>query len=171
MYTVTSCPFVSRTRATFRSAEFGFFGVVVYTRVHTPRFWGAAMILPWPLRDLRPVVASFLLGRWRPLRTSWFVVGIAAESSDGVRAEGARRRRASRGSGRGSTPEPPTPRPRCPPRPPFPPPRRSRRRWERLTAATPPSASRAPRGPQRARTSAHSAGARPPPAPGIQGRA
>jgi len=23
--------------ATFRSAEFGFFGVVVYTRVHTPR--------------------------------------------------------------------------------------------------------------------------------------
>ena len=34
-------PFVSRTRATFRSAEFGFFGVVVYTRVQTPRFCGA----------------------------------------------------------------------------------------------------------------------------------
>jgi hypothetical protein len=33
-------PFVNRTRATFRSAELGFFGVVVYTRVHTPRFWG-----------------------------------------------------------------------------------------------------------------------------------
>jgi hypothetical protein len=33
-------PLTSRTRATFRSAEFGFFGVVVYTRVHTPRFWG-----------------------------------------------------------------------------------------------------------------------------------
>jgi hypothetical protein len=29
MYAVTSKPFVSRTRATFRSAEFGFFGVVV----------------------------------------------------------------------------------------------------------------------------------------------
>jgi len=26
---VTSIPFVSRTRATFRKAEFGFFGVVV----------------------------------------------------------------------------------------------------------------------------------------------
>ena len=34
-------PLVSRTRATLRSAEFGFFGVFVYTRVHTPRRWGA----------------------------------------------------------------------------------------------------------------------------------
>ena len=33
-------PLVSRTRATLRSAEFGFFGVVVYTRVQTPRFCG-----------------------------------------------------------------------------------------------------------------------------------
>jgi hypothetical protein len=33
-------PFVSRTRATLRSAEFGFFGVDVYTRVQTPRFCG-----------------------------------------------------------------------------------------------------------------------------------
>jgi hypothetical protein len=38
MYVVTSMPLVNRTRATFRSAEFGFFGVVVYTRVQTPRF-------------------------------------------------------------------------------------------------------------------------------------
>jgi len=29
MYDVTSMPLVSRTRATLRSAEFGFFGVVV----------------------------------------------------------------------------------------------------------------------------------------------
>jgi hypothetical protein len=29
MYAPTSMPFVSRTRATLRSAEFGFFGVVV----------------------------------------------------------------------------------------------------------------------------------------------
>jgi hypothetical protein len=29
MYAVTSEPLVSRTRATLRSAEFGFFGVVV----------------------------------------------------------------------------------------------------------------------------------------------
>ena len=40
MYTVTSRPLVSRTLATFRSAEFGFLGVVVYTRRQTPRFWG-----------------------------------------------------------------------------------------------------------------------------------
>ena len=40
MYAVTSMPEVSRTRATLRSAEFGFFGVVVKTRVHTPRRCG-----------------------------------------------------------------------------------------------------------------------------------
>ena len=40
MYAVTSMPFVSRTRATLRSAEFGFFGVEVNTRTQTPRFWG-----------------------------------------------------------------------------------------------------------------------------------
>ena len=39
---MTSKPFVRRTLATLRSAEFGFFGVVVYTRVHTPRFCGLA---------------------------------------------------------------------------------------------------------------------------------
>jgi len=37
---VTSIPLVNRTLATFRRAEFGFFGVEVYTRVHTPRFCG-----------------------------------------------------------------------------------------------------------------------------------
>jgi hypothetical protein len=40
MYAVTSMPFVRRTRATLRSAEFGFFGVDVKTLTHTPRFWG-----------------------------------------------------------------------------------------------------------------------------------
>jgi hypothetical protein len=40
MYVVTSIPLVNRTRATLRSAEFGFFGVWVYTRVQTPRFCG-----------------------------------------------------------------------------------------------------------------------------------
>jgi hypothetical protein len=33
-------PFVRRTRATFRNAELGFFGVVVYTRMQTPRRCG-----------------------------------------------------------------------------------------------------------------------------------
>ena len=40
MYVVTSIPFVSRTRAILRSAEFGFFGVVVLTWVQTPRRCG-----------------------------------------------------------------------------------------------------------------------------------
>src|SRR6516164_10818190 len=40
IYVVTSTALVKRTRATFRSAEFGFFGVCVYTRMQTPRFSG-----------------------------------------------------------------------------------------------------------------------------------
>src|SRR5918992_4234493 len=76
MYAVTSIWLVRRTRATLRSAEFGFFGVVVYTRVQTPRRWGAAMrfLRPWP--DLRPGVETFFLGRRRPLRTSWLMLGM-----------------------------------------------------------------------------------------------
>src|SRR5215217_4307897 len=65
-----------RTRATLRSAEFGFFGVVVYTRVHTPRRCGAATFFLRPLPDLRPGVDSFLDFGVRPLRTSWLVVGM-----------------------------------------------------------------------------------------------
>jgi hypothetical protein len=52
---------VSRTRATLRSAEFGFFGVVVYTRVQTPRFCGAL---------LRAGVLTLVGGVFRPFRTS-----------------------------------------------------------------------------------------------------
>ena len=54
-------PFVSRTRATLRRAEFGFLGVVVYTRVQTPRFCGM---------PLRAGVLERLDLRSRPLRTS-----------------------------------------------------------------------------------------------------
>jgi hypothetical protein len=53
--------------ATFRSAEFGFFGVVVYTRVHTPRFCGLFCSAGTLLFDT---------GALRPLRTSWLIVGI-----------------------------------------------------------------------------------------------
>src|SRR5215212_12267738 len=69
-------PLVRRTRATLRSAEFGFFGVVVYTRVQTPRRCGAArrFLRPWP--DLRPGVATLRLGLTRPLRTSWLMDGM-----------------------------------------------------------------------------------------------
>src|SRR5204862_6959763 len=72
----TSMPPEIRTRATLRSAEFGFFGVVVYTRVHTPRRCGAATFFLRPLPDLRPGVDSFLDFGVRPLRTSWLVVGM-----------------------------------------------------------------------------------------------
>src|SRR3954470_9662078 len=65
-----------RTRATLRSAEFGFFGVVVYTRVHTPRRCGAATFFLRPLPDFRPGVDSFFGFGLRPLRMSWLVVGM-----------------------------------------------------------------------------------------------
>src|ERR687896_1766106 len=68
MYAVTSIAFVRRTRATLRSAEFGFFGVCVNTRVHTPRFCGA----PWSAG-----VLVFPCCSRRPLRTNWFTVGNA----------------------------------------------------------------------------------------------
>ncbi len=61
MYVVTSMPLVRRTRATLRSAELGFFGVVVYTRMQTPRFCGER----WSAGD-----AVFTARRSRPLRTS-----------------------------------------------------------------------------------------------------
>src|SRR5438132_1298217 len=66
MYAVTSMPEVSRTRATLRSAELGFFGVVVKTRVHTPRRCG---------EPLRAGVLVFSAFDSRPLRTSWAIVG------------------------------------------------------------------------------------------------
>jgi hypothetical protein len=50
-----------------RSAEFGFFGVVVYTLVQTPRFCG----LPCNAGAL-----SFFSTFCRPLRISWLMVGI-----------------------------------------------------------------------------------------------
>src|SRR5512144_1117059 len=67
MYAPTSIPFVRRTRATLRSAELGFFGVVVYTRVQTPRFCGAPASAGTLLRDG---------GEDLGLRTSWLIVGM-----------------------------------------------------------------------------------------------
>src|SRR5437588_10707553 len=66
MYAVTSMPLVRRTRATLRRAEFGFFGVIVYTRVHTPRRWGA---------PFRAGVLVLVCLDSRPVRTSWAMVG------------------------------------------------------------------------------------------------
>src|ERR1700691_2154359 len=77
-----------RTRATLRRAELGFFGVVVYTRVHTPRRCGAATFFLRPLPDFNPGVAIFFLGVTRPLRTSWEVVGISRDASSARRESG-----------------------------------------------------------------------------------
>jgi hypothetical protein len=64
---MTSKPLVRRIFATLRSAEFGFFGVVVYTRVQTPRFCGFCSSAGTLLR---------FTGAWRGLRISWFTVGM-----------------------------------------------------------------------------------------------
>ena len=66
MYAVISIPEVRRTRATLRRAEFGFLGVVVYTRVHTPLRWGE----PFSAGDF-----DFSLFDFRPWRTSCWIVG------------------------------------------------------------------------------------------------
>src|SRR6266700_1436068 len=64
-------PLVSRTRATLRSAEFGFFGVCVKTRTQTPRFCG-----------LFCSAGLFVFVRTlsRPLRTNWLIVGTGTPS-------------------------------------------------------------------------------------------
>src|SRR5215203_1152716 len=59
-------PLVRRTRATLRSAEFGFFGVCVKTRTQTPRFCGLS---------LSAGLLVFVTMASRPLRTSWLIVG------------------------------------------------------------------------------------------------
>src|SRR5581483_5274887 len=112
-------PLVSRTRATLRSAEFGFLGVVVYTRVHTPRRCGAATFFLRPLPDFRPGVASFFLGAVRPLRISWLVVGMRWE-----RVAGGNRIAAAPRAPRRRPPQAPDRRPPPTLRPPRPPARR-----------------------------------------------
>src|SRR5581483_6104830 len=68
---MTSLPFVRRTFATLRMAEFGFLGVRVMTCTHTPRRKG----LPDRAGDL-----DLVRTLRRPLRTSWLMVGIRGES-------------------------------------------------------------------------------------------
>ena len=59
-------PLVKRTRATLRSAEFGFFGVCVKTRTQTPRFcglsWSAGLfvlVATFSRRGLAVVISDF----------------------------------------------------------------------------------------------------------------
>ena len=72
MYPVTSMLLVSLTRATLRMAEFGFLGVVVNTRVQTPRFCGQ--------ESRAGDLLLYFLGV-RPFRTSWLTVGNEKYSS------------------------------------------------------------------------------------------
>src|SRR5688500_9226456 len=78
-------PLVSRTRATLRSAEFGFFGVWVKTRTQTPRFCG--LFCSAGLFVLLTILV-------RPLRTSWLIVG-TKQNSMAVPAEAGQRNVAS----------------------------------------------------------------------------
>src|SRR5579871_3393221 len=67
-------PLVRRTRAILRSAELGFLGVIVETRVQTPRRCGApcsAGVLVFSRLELRP------------LRINWLTVGIGFVSLPG----------------------------------------------------------------------------------------
>jgi hypothetical protein len=61
MYAATSIPVVKRTLATFLKAEFGFFGVEVYTLVQTPRFCGP---------PFKPGVLTFFSAFFLPFRTN-----------------------------------------------------------------------------------------------------
>src|SRR5512141_1305954 len=78
VYAVTTMWFVSRTRATLRSAEFGFLGVEVKTRTHTPRFCGD------PCSAGLSVFERTLL---RPTRTSWLTVGTLPPSENRIAGE------------------------------------------------------------------------------------
>src|SRR5262244_2534849 len=72
---MTSKPLVRRTFATLRSAELGFLGVVVYTRVQTPRFCGD------PCRaGAFPLACCLVL----PCFTSWLIVGIEHRWKNGI---------------------------------------------------------------------------------------
>src|SRR5437867_13333210 len=84
MYVVTSIPLVRRTRATFRRAEFGFFGVVVYTRVQTPRFCG---------EESSAGLAVLTRTRSRPSRTNREIVGTDSPVTPGPRRRGRARDR------------------------------------------------------------------------------
>src|SRR6202047_2464299 len=89
IYVVTSSPLVNRTRATLRNAEFGFFGVCVYTRVHTPRFCG---------EPCSAGLAVLYRGRLRPSRTYWLEGGHVAapcRAQGGLSASSAQRNSAS----------------------------------------------------------------------------
>src|SRR5690625_2867809 len=72
--------FDKRTRAYLRNAEFGFLGVSVPTRVHTPRFCGEFTFVNFFLKLLYPLFnageSDFFGLLTRPFRINWLIVGI-----------------------------------------------------------------------------------------------
>lgn len=72
MYAVISFWLVNRTRAIFRTAEFGFLGVVVVTFTHTPRLNGEGNFEGRFFRTSKPVASTGAFDFWvrfvRPFR-------------------------------------------------------------------------------------------------------
>jgi hypothetical protein len=79
IYAVTSILFDNRTLATLRNAEFGFFGVTVFTTVQTPRFCGQFMSIGRILSVFSPFnnTGAFDLFSFSdlPFLTNWLNVG------------------------------------------------------------------------------------------------
>jgi hypothetical protein len=75
---VTSKPLFNRIRATFRIAEFGFFGVVVNTLRQTPRRCG---------HSIKAGTLFFTVRGERGLRINWFIVGIPTPENSELHAE------------------------------------------------------------------------------------
>jgi len=73
-------PFVSRTLAIFRRAEFGFLGVVVETFTHTPRLKGLEKKTGLFFKTLNPRVKATVLSFGWALTLgfliNWLIVGI-----------------------------------------------------------------------------------------------
>src|ERR1700716_3100475 len=91
-------PVVRRTRATLRSAEFGFLGVWVNTRVQTPRRWGEPFSAG--VFDFSALVS-------RPLRTNCAMVGtVLLEDCAGGRTSLAQNRTPKLGAKARNSPEP-----------------------------------------------------------------
>eukprot|EP00955_Chlamydomonas_euryale_P094782 364891-Chlamydomonas_euryale.AAC.6 len=101
----TRIPLLNCTRATFRLAELGFLGAVVYTRTQMPRLHG----LPCSARYFTFRVLPFS----RVPRSSWLVVSAALGHGAAAAADGAPGR--SGGASADSPPQTPerSPRPRC----------------------------------------------------------
>src|SRR5436189_4003410 len=95
-------PLVRRTRAILRSAELGFLGVFVRTRVQTPRRWG---------EPLRAGVFPLAGRAWRPLRTNCSMVGNETsrqKNREKAADSGVQRRAEPAGHAKGPPPAAPT---------------------------------------------------------------